>query len=277
MLRSLIAGMRALFRPADRNSQIEEELKSFFDASMEKKILGGMSPVRARRTAQIEIGSRETVRHKVWSAGWESGVDALARELRVAARPLRNSPGFAVTAVLMLAFGIGATTAIFSVVDGVLLRPLPFPHADRLVTLGDQIEGTDWGKKWGKLDQGPVTAPELVTYQRELHSFSSLGGYEHADFNLSGVGQPAVIHAVAMMPSVFAALGVAPLMGCVFTEQEATQYDQVAVLSYRMWKSRFNGNPHILGTKIQLDRIPYVVIGVMPRNFAFPLTYGPQY
>jgi len=277
MLRSLIAGVRALFHPADRNSQIEEELKSFFDASVEEKIRGGMSPESARRTAQIEIGSRESVRHKVWSAGWESAVDALARELRVAARRLRKSPGFAVTAVLMLAFGIGATTAIFSVVDGVLLRPLPFPHADRLVTLGDQIEGTDWGKEWGKLDQGPVTAPEVVTYQRELHSFSSLGGYEYADLNLSGVGQPAVIHAAVMMPSVFAALGVAPLLGRVFTEQETTQHDQVAVLSYRMWKSRFNSNPHILGTKIQLDRIPYVVIGVMPRNFSFPLTYGPQY
>ena len=158
-------------------------------------------------------------------------------------------------------------------VDGVLLRPLPFPDADRLVTLGDQVSFTNWGK-W---DQGPVTAPELVTYQRDTHSFSSLGGYWHTDLDFSGVGKPAVIHTALMTPSVFAALGVAPLMGRVFTEQEATQYQQVVVLSYRMWESRFSGNPRILGMKILLDRNPYVVIGVMPRDFAFPLTYGPEY
>jgi predicted permease len=196
----------------------------------------------------------------------------IVSDLRLVWRQLLKSPGFAITALLMLAFGIGATTAIFSVVDGVLLRPLPFPHADRLVALGDQVAGTNWGQH----EQGPVTAPEVVTYQRELHSFSSLGGYGYEDLNLSGVGQPAVILAARMTPSVFTALGVAPLMGRVFTQQEDTRHAQVAVLSYRMWKSRFDGNPNILGTKILLDRKPYIVIGVMPRSFAFPLPYGPQ-
>jgi putative ABC transport system permease protein len=167
----------------------------------------------------------------------------------------------------MLAFGIGATTAIFSVVDGVLLRPLPFPQANQLVTLGDQASG----RLMGKRDPGWVTAPEVVTYQREQNSFSSLGGFGSENLNLSGVGQPAAIIAARMTPSVFAALGVAPLMGRVFTQQEDTQHEQVVVLSYGTWKSRFNGNPNILGTKILLDRNPYVVIGVMPRNFAFPL------
>ncbi len=272
MLRSLITGLRALLRPAERNAQIEEELRSFFQASVEGKIRSGMSPESARRTARIEIGSSEMVRHNVWPAGWESRVDSLVRELRIAARLLRKSPGFTVTAVLMLAFGIGATTAIFSAVDGVLLQPPPFPHAGRLVTLGEQV----MGMTGGKLDPGFVSAPEVVTYSRELHSFSSLGGYGYVGFNLSGVGQPAAIDGVRMTPSVFAALGVAPLMGRIFTKEEDTQHAQVAVLSYRMWKSRFNGNPGILGTKILLDREPYVVIGVMPRSFVFPLFWDPE-
>lgn len=178
---------------------------------------------------------------------------------------MRKSPGFSVTAILMLAFGIGATTAIFAVVDGVLLRSLPFPRADRLVTLGDQVPGFNFGE----LDF--VTAPEVATYQRDLHSFSSLGGFTYWDLELSGVEQPAVIAAPRMTPAVFAVLGVAPLMGRVFTEQEDTQHARVAVLSYETWRSRFDGNPNVLGTQILLDREPYIVIGVMPKGFEFPL------
>lgn len=194
-------------------------------------------------------------------------------ELRLVLRQLRKSPGFTATAVLMLAFGIGATTAIFSVVDGVLLRPLPFPDAGRLVTLGDQVSGTDWGFH----DQGPVTGPEVVVYPRDTRSFESLGGYGFKRFELSVNGEPAQIFAARMTPSVFSALGVAPLMGRVFTAQEDEQKAQVAVLSYGTWKSRFHGDANILGTKILLDRKPYIVIGVMPRSFEFPLYTGPLY
>jgi predicted permease len=194
-------------------------------------------------------------------------------DLRLVLRQLRKSPGFAITAVLMLAFSIGATTAIFSIVDGVLLRPLPFPNPSRLVTLGDQVKGTDWGKQ----DAGPVTAPEVVTYTRDTRSFSSLGGYGFASFELSGIGQPAQVNGARMTAGVFSALGVSPLMGRVFTAQEDIQKVQVAVLSYATWKSRFGGNPQILGRKILLDRKPYVVIGVMPRSFEFPLMSGHLY
>jgi predicted permease len=191
----------------------------------------------------------------------------VASDLGLEWRQFRKSPGFAITAVLMLAFGIGATAAIFSVVDSVLLRPLPFPNADRLVTLGDQASGFNWGKR----DPGWVTGPEVATYQREQDSFSSLGGFGFEHLNLSGVGPPAAIIAARMTPSMFAALGVAPLMGRVFTQQEDTRHEQVAMLSYGTWKSEFQGDPKILGTKILLDRKPYIVIGVMPRDFAFPL------
>jgi putative ABC transport system permease protein len=191
-------------------------------------------------------------------------------DLKLVFRQLRLSPGFTATAVLMLAFGIGATTAIFSIVDGILLRPLPFPHPDKLVTLGDQLGGTDWGKH----DSGPVTGPEVVTYPRDTRSFESLGGFGFTTYELSGVGQPAQIVGARMTPAVFTALGIAPLLGRVFTVQEDQQRELVAVLSYGTWKSRFQGDPHILGKKIQLDRKSYQILGVMPRDFEFPLNPG---
>jgi predicted permease len=194
----------------------------------------------------------------------------IVSDLRLVWRQFRRSPGFALFAVLMLAFGIGATTAIFSVVDGILLRPLPFPHPEQLVTLGDQVTGTDWGRT----DPGPVTGPEVVIYPRDTRAFTALGGFGFAGFELAGVGEPAQISAARMTPSMFTTLGVAPLLGRVFTQQEDEQKQQVAVLSYHTWKSRFNGNPNVLGTKILLDRKPYLIIGVMPRAFEFPLPQG---
>lgn len=191
-------------------------------------------------------------------------------DLRLVLRQLRKTPGFTLTAVLMLAFGIGATTAIFSVVNGILLRPLPFPHPEELVTLGDQVTGTNWGQT----DPGPVTGPEVVIYPRDTRSFAALGGFGGASFELSGLGEPAQITAARMTPSMFTTLAVPPLMGRVFTAQEDEQKQLVAVLSYQTWKSRFNGNPNVLGTKILLDRKPYVIIGVMPRGFEFPLFPG---
>ena len=120
-------------------------------------------------------------------------------DLKLVFRQLRKSPGLTATAVLTLAFGIGVTTAIFSIVDGVLLRPLPFPNASRLVTLGDQVSGTDWGHQI----PDPLPRPEVVTYQRDTRSFQSLGGYQPEGYELSGVGEPAQIDGVRMTPSVF--------------------------------------------------------------------------
>lgn len=199
---------------------------------------------------------------------------SLLADLRLVLRQLRSSPGFAATAVLMLGFGIGATTAIFSIVDGVLLRPLPFADPDRLVTLGDQLTGTLWGRR----DAGPVTAPETLIYPRDTRSFASLGGYGYQSFELTGSsGEPAQIYAARMTPAAFATLGVRPLLGRLFTEQEDARHEQVAVLSYAAWRRRFNGSPGILGTRVLLDRRPYVVIGVMPASFEFPLTRGHIY
>lgn len=196
----------------------------------------------------------------------------LIRELKIAIRYLLKSPGFAFTAVLMLALGIGATTAIFSIVEGVLLRPLPFPHSDRLVVISDVLEGA--GITGNSADGIGVTIPDIVNYSRDTHSFSSIGGYQPTGFELSGSGRPAIINAAHLTAGVLPALGIQPLMGRFFTQQEQDQKAQVALLSYSTWKQRFDGDPGILGKKILLDRNPYIVIGVMPRSFEFPLIPG---
>jgi predicted permease len=199
------------------------------------------------------------------------------QDVRYAVRQLGKSYGFTLTAVLTLGFGIGATTAIFSIVEGVLLRPLPFADPARLATLGDRLEGVHYG------GEAPgVTAPGCRIYMRDTHAFSSLGGYQTSTYEFSGVfsglgdaaQNPDQVNAARLTASVFPTLGVAPLMGRTFTQQEDEGGEQVAVLSYQTWRSRFHGDLNILGHKILLDRKPYEIIGVMPRDFEFPLVPG---
>jgi len=201
-------------------------------------------------------------------------MEALLQDLRYALRQLSKSPGFTVTAVLTLGFGIGATTAIFSIVEGVLLRPLPFPNQARLVTLGDLLEGVQYGG-----DAPGVTAPGVRTYMRDTRAFSSLGGYQASTYELSGAGDagqanPSQINGARLTASMFSVLSVSPWMGRAFTQQEDERSQQVALLSYQSWHSRYHGDPEILGRKILLDRKPYEIVGVMPREFEFPLVPG---
>jgi putative ABC transport system permease protein len=197
-------------------------------------------------------------------------MEKLLHEIRHAFRQFRESPGFCATAVLTLALGIAATTATFSVVEGLLLRPLPFHDPGRLVALGDRLEGTGLGTGSGP----PVTAPEIGTYARETHTFESLGGYTMVGYEFSGAGESTQVNASRLSAAVFPTLGVMPLMGRFFTQQEDEGRQHVAVVGYSFWQSRLHGDPHVLGTNIQLDRQPYIVIGVMPRDFEFPLLPG---
>jgi putative ABC transport system permease protein len=192
----------------------------------------------------------------------------LLLNLRLALRQLRRTPGFALAVVLTLALGIGATTAIFSLVEGVLLRPLPFHDPGRLVTLNDDIEGA------GLSGLQNVTSAEVGQYIRGTSSFAALGAYTGDGYELSGRSEPAQVNGTRMTAPVFSTLGVDPILGRVFTKQEDEGHQQVVVLSYGIWQSRFHGDTNIIGSKILLDRKPYQVIGVMPRNFEFPLVAG---
>src|SRR5579863_2663871 len=143
-------------------------------------------------------------------------MDSILQDVRYALRQLRRLPGFTLTAVLTLAFGIGATTAIFSIVEGVLLRPLPFPAQASLVTLGDKLEGVTY-------DEGEapgVTAPGVQAYMRDTHAFSSAGGYQSSSYELSGLGEPSQINGARLTASMFSVLGVSPVIGRTFTQKE---------------------------------------------------------
>jgi putative ABC transport system permease protein len=190
---------------------------------------------------------------------------ALLYDLRFAFRQLRKAPGFSLTVILTLALGIGATSAIFSLVEGILLRPLPFNNPERLVALGDQLGGGQ---------DTPVTAREIGIYTRETNAFSSLGGYIGTQYELSGGATPEEINGARFTASVFSTLGVAPILGRVFTQQEEDGHQPLAVISYALWLNRYHRDPHVLGSSIVLDRKVYSIIGVMPRNFEFPLQPG---
>ena len=190
---------------------------------------------------------------------------ALLQDLRFAFRQLRKSPGFTVTVVLTLALGIGATTAIFSLVEGVLLRPLPFSNPERLVLLGDHL---------AERPAISVTAREIGTYANETSAFSSVGGYITTNYELSSGAIPEEVYAARFSAGVFPTLGVSPTLGRVFTQQEEDGHQPVAVISYALWTNRYHRDPDVLGSSIVLDRKVYSIIGVMPRSFEFPLGAG---
>ena len=192
----------------------------------------------------------------------------LAQILRFALRQLSKARGFTLTTVLTLALGIGATTAIFSLVEAVLLRPLPFRDSGQLVLLGDHLGGRPGMS---------VRAREIETYAGATAAFSSLGGYITAAFELSGRAQPEEINAARLSSAVFPTLSVQPILGRVFTSQEEDTRQPVAVISYDFWTNRYHRDPRVLGSTMILDRNPYSVIGVMPRGFEFPLGFGRLY
>lgn len=189
----------------------------------------------------------------------------LIHEIHVALRRLRKAPGFTVTVVVTLALGIGATTAVFSLIESILLRPLPFPQSDRLVIVGDHI---------GNGRRTPVTARDILTYSRATSAFSSIGGYINVAYELSGGESSEEITGARVNASVFPTLGIQPQLGRVFSTPEDNGHQPVALISDALWQDRFHRDPRVLGTAIQLDRKAYTIIGVMPASFLFPVNGG---
>jgi putative ABC transport system permease protein len=196
-------------------------------------------------------------------------MNTLLQDIRYALRVLYKAPGFTAVAVLTLALGIGANAAIFSVVDAVLLRPLPFKNPSRLVMLWEGLPEIGYPKIG-------ASAPDLVLYEREQKSFESLGAFQNKDVDISGgAGEPERITVARVSASLFPTLGVSPLMGRTFTREEDETRAKVVLLSYGLWQRRYAGDRGIVGRTVDLDREPYTVLGVMPRNFVFPLR-GPE-
>jgi putative ABC transport system permease protein len=184
------------------------------------------------------------------------------QDLRFALRSLRKNPAFTAVAILTLALGIGANTAIFSVVDAVLLKPLPYPHADRLVQLSVR------GAGGGRVATSSMSYPDVKQLQALTKDFSGLAPYSNARYNFAGRDQARELAATIVSSGLFGVLGVSPAIGRAFTDPEL--HDAVVVLSYGMWATEFGSDPSIVGRTISLDGRTFTVVGVMPRGFAFP-------
>jgi predicted permease len=194
-------------------------------------------------------------------------MDGLRQDLAYAIRVLIKPWGVTLIAVATLALGIGANTAIFSVVNSVLLRPLPFQNSERLFYILEKLPGFSTSI--------PMNAPDFHAFSERQKSFEQLGSYSNKHFDLSGAGAPERIKGTRVSASVFPLLGIAPLMGRTYTEEEDKSSDAVAVLSYGLWQRKYGSDYSIIGRAIQLNRQPYTVIGVMPKSFEFPLRGEP--
>jgi putative ABC transport system permease protein len=260
----------SIARHQQSECELNEELQHHIDLKTQENIESGISPDEARYAALRAFGGLEQKKEQCRDADRLHWVEDLIQVLRYGLRQFRRSRGFTAVAVVTLALGIGITTAMFSVVECVLLRPLPFPRSERLVTLGDILEGVPGAAN----GEGGVTAPDILAYTHYTHSFQSLGGYEETEYELSGSGEPSQVNAARLSAGVLPALGVRPLMGRFFTQHEVDERDLVAVVSYSFWQIQLHGDPRVLGTKIVLNREPYEVVGIMPRTFEFPLEPG---
>ena len=191
------------------------------------------------------------------------------QDFRYALRQLRKNPRFTAIAALTLALGIGASTAIFNVVNTVILHPLPYRHPERLVLVTENLPAMSF-------DEVGVSASEYLDYRDRNHSFSQVAAYESAGFNLTGEGRPLRVNAAAISASVFPLLGVSPELGHVFTDED-DRYGSphVVLLSHSLWQSEYGGDRSIVGKLVKLDEHSYMVIGVMPPSFRFPFDGAP--
>jgi predicted permease len=256
------------WRRPRRQTQLEQEIQSHLQMAASDRVDRGESAERAQQAVRREFGNValiEQVTRDQWSWRW---LDELLQDLRYAARMLRKNPGFTLVAVLTLALGIGANTAIFGVVNAVLLRPLPFKQPSRIMMLFEGIP------KLGFPKMG-FSAPDFLVFARAQKSFESVGAYQNKYFNISGDREPERLMSARISSSVFPMLGAEPMLGRTFTSGEDAPGQNVVILSYGLWHRRFGADPGIIGRKLELDRKPCTVIGVMPKAFNFPLR-GPQ-
>jgi len=263
-MRKLIMGLRALFHKEEVEQEMDEELRGFLDAAAKEKMRSGMSQEEARRAARVEMGSLDAVKEEIRSSGWESTLESLWQDVRYGARMLRKSPGFTTVAVLTLALGIGANTVMFSVVNGILLRPLPYPDSGQLMTV------VSVGTKNHEIMES-VSAADFPFVKEQTDVFDGLALYGYATLTLTGQGEPEQFAGGAAAPELISLLGVKPLLGRNFLPDEVTPgKSHVVILSHRLWQRRFGGDPAIIGKSVELSEQLYAVIGVMPPGFAFP-------
>lgn len=251
-----------LFMKAKLNAQMDDEMRFHIDMLTLENIDAGMKPEEARYQALRQFGGVESIKETCREQRGVRWIEDLGQDIRYGARMLWKYPGFTATVVLTLALGVGANTGIFSIVDAVLLRPLPYPDSGQLVWLCER--GSDWSG-------GPISYPNFIDWRRQQSVFEKIGVYTGANFNFTGAGEPVRLSGSLVSADVFAALRIQAEVGRVFgNDEDKPGAPPVAVISHELWRNQFGGDSGVLNRAIVLDGKPYTVVGVMPAGFEFP-------
>src|ERR1700722_19504274 len=258
-----------LLRKQQVEDRLEDEVRAYADMLADEKIAAGMPAQEARRTTLADFGGIEQVKQSVRDHRAGTGLELLWQDVRYALRQLNRNRAFTLTAVITLGLGIGATTAIFSAVYALLLRPLPYPDADRLVFIT---------AKSTAMNADALLSQDFVAGQTALASFEQIAGYNYQLQNLTGAGNPIRVTSSGVTANLFSLLGVVPQLGRLFTsEDDRPGGPPYVILSNRLWRTQFHAAPQILGKSFVLDGEQHVIIGVLPQHFVFPdLTLEPD-
>lgn len=251
-------GFRSLFRPQGQSQEIDEEIRLYFEEAVSAYRQTGLSEEEACRRARRELGNPRSAEEQVRSYGWENSVKGFLADVRFAARQIRRNPGFATVSILTLALGIGASTAIFSAINPILFKPLPYPHPGQILMIWNTWRGARSEMAFG-------TYRELSA---RAHCFDSLAIFEPWQPTLTGMDEPQRLEGQSVSAGFLDVLGVAPALGRNFrATDEGPHASRVVILSDRLWRVQFRTDPEVIGKSIKLDGDNYTVIGVMPRHF----------
>jgi len=258
--------VKALFRRKAVEEELDAELRFHFDQQVRKFLESGRPLAEAQRRARLTIGGEEQIKEECRDARGVRFVESLAQDVRFGLRSLRKSPGFAAVAIITLMLGIGVNTALFTIVHGVLLNPLPFPRSDRLVSLWEEnvIDTSPYN---------PVSGGVFADWRKDAKSFEQMAllGEDTANLSGDGVALPESIGIRQCSYNLFLLLGVQPALGRFFVERDDRNgATPTAVLTNKLWKRRYAGDPTIAGKAILLDGQAYTVIGVLPAWFDYP-------
>jgi predicted permease len=265
---SLWSSITGLFRRSRIDAEIDVELRSHILHRADDLERGGISRSEAERRARIEFGAYGRFKEETRQSLGGYFLGTVVEDLRFSIRLLLKAPGFALTVVLLLGLGIGATGGVFSLVDAVLLKPLPYPDAEKIVM--------PWirppqGINIGGFDKFPWDPTQFHAVEKETQTYRYLGAFESANFNLTGAGEPALLEGLKVSWGFFPALGVSPSIGRIFTpEEDQPGHEREVLLGDTIWRDRFQANPGIVGRTIDLNGTPYAVVGIMPAGFSFP-------
>ena len=268
---SLIPRLTSLWRNLLHKDRVDqeftEEIQAYLDMLTEAKIKQGLTPQEARRNALLELGGVEQVQEKVREIRMGQFIETAWRDVRFGVRALVHSPIFTIVTVLSLALGIGANTAIFSVVNGLLLRPLPYPDPERLV----QVWHTPPQQSFPGLNRFSVSPANYVDWKAQSTAFEQIAVYGYAGMSLSTSNDPLPLIGAPVSSDFFSVLRSNAMQGRTFTpDEEQPGRDQVVVISHGLWQRAFGANPNIIGQPITLNSRSFTVVGIMPVGFEFP-------